>query len=76
MELILERSQKRGNGWDKKITLQKRQSEKEKYNKLVNNPKYKKNIEIRENLNMEESDNIAKEILDILNPTRRGMLPI
>ena len=76
MNLILERSKKRGSGWDKKITLQKRQSEREKYNKLINNLKYKKYIEIRENLNMEESNNISKEILDILNPTRNGMLPI
>ena len=69
MHLILERSKNRNNGWDKKTTIQKRQSEKEKYIKLIYDAKYKKYIEIRENLNMKESDNIAKEILNILHPT-------
>ena len=76
MHLILERSKKRNNGWDKKITIRKRQSEREKYNKLMHDAKYKKYIEIRENLNMKESDNIAKEILNIFKPTKCGILPI
>ena len=47
---------------------------KSKYDIILNNPKYKKHIEIRENLNMEDSDNITKEILDILQPTKSGEL--
>ena len=76
MHLILERSKKRNNGWDKKITIRKRQSEKEKYNKLIYNPKYKKYIEIRKYLNMKESSDIAKEILNIFKPTKCGILPL
>ena len=73
-KLILERSQKRNNGWDQKNTDKKRILEQSKYDIILNNPKYKKHIEIRENLNMEDSDNITKEILDILQPTKSGEL--
>ena len=52
----------------------KRILEQSKYDIILNNPKYKKHIEIRENLNMEDSDNITKEILDILQPTKSGEL--
>ena len=51
-------------------------SEKKKYNKIVNNKKYKKYIEVRENLNMEQSKNISNEIIKIMNPKLTGGLPI
>ena len=37
-------------------------------------PKYKELIEIRENLNMEDSNKIVNEILEILSPKDKGGL--
>jgi len=74
--IILERSKERNNAWDNITTWKKRLSEKKKYDKIVNNEKYKKYIEVRENLNMEQSKNISNEIIKIMNPKLTGGLPI
>lgn len=76
IHIILERSKERNNAWDNNITWKKRLSEKKKYDKIVNNEKYKKYIEVRENLNMEQSKNISNEIIKIMNPKLTGVLPI
>ena len=70
MNKIISRSQKRNNGWDKQNTLQKREKEIKKYDTLFHMPKYKKNIEVRQNLNMEDSKQIVNEILKIFSPIK------
>ncbi len=70
MDEIISRSQKRNNGWDKQNTLQKRENEIIKYNTLFNMPKYKKNIKVRQNLNMEDSKQIVNEIVKTLHNDR------
>ena len=67
---IISRSEKRSTGWDKQNNLQKRNKEIEKYEKLFKMPKYIKNIEVRQNLNMEESQKISNEILELFSPIK------
>ena len=74
MDKIINRSQKRNNGWDKQNTLRKRENQIKKYDALYNMPKYKELIEIRENLNMEDSNKIVNEILEIFSPIDKGGL--
>ena len=74
MDKIINRSQKRNNGWDKQNNLRKRENQIKKYDALYNMPKYKELIEIRENLNMEDSNKIVNEILEIFSPIDKGGL--
>ena len=74
LDKIINRSEKRDNGWDKQNTLRKRENEIEKYDALYNMPKYKELIEIRENLNMKDSNKIVNEILEIFSPINKGGL--
>lgn len=74
LDKIINRSEKRDNGWDKQNTLRKRENEIEKYDALYNMPKYKELIEIRENSNMEDSNKIVNEILEIFSPIDKGGL--
>jgi cytidylate kinase len=71
MDKIISRSQERNNGWDKQNTLQKREKEIKKYDTLFNMPKYIKNIEVRQNLNMEDSKKISNEILKLFSPINK-----
>ena len=69
LEETLVRSRKRNTGFDNnKITLQFSKNHIKRYERLYNKTKYKKNIEIRPNLNIKDSNNTADEIFRILDP--------
>ena len=71
IDIVVPRSNERGNGHDKKMTRKKRLSEIERYDTLMDDPKYKDYIEVRANLNMDASNQISDEIINILEPDNK-----
>ena len=66
MEIMDDRSKKRGNGYDKNTrTTSMIEKQLEEYDKVIS--KYKNNIEVRSSQTWEDCENIATEIFESLH---------
>ena len=65
LELVVKRSEKRNNGNDQRFlrNIELRIKQIEKYEMILSNKNYNKNIIRKTNLNFKESNEIAQEIL-------------
>jgi hypothetical protein len=66
------RSNIRNNGHDKTMTMPKMFSELTKLNKVIHAPEYKDYLELKENSDMEQSNIIADEIVNVLEPNTKA----
>tara|TARA_R110000782_G_C14688737_1_gene400901 strand:- start:164 stop:706 length:543 start_codon:yes stop_codon:yes gene_type:complete len=66
LDITTSRSKHRGNGFDKKLTMKRRLNQYVKLNEIISDPYYKDYIVKKDNLNMEQSNRIVDEIVNLL----------